>query len=509
MNDIAVLIPTLNRSYKLEAVAKNIHEATTTPHTIYFIVEKEDTDSISKIKELKEKYIVNSAPNTYVAAINNGYLQSTEPLIFCGADDLGFTTGWDIETLKDFKNPKIQMIGYPDEWPISKTGLHGSHFAVRREYIEKQGGAIGEKNTIYFSEYEHQHCDVEIEQTAQMRGVWKQSKATIEHLHWSHGKSQLDETYRRAIETDGRAWKTYKSRRYLFEQQIFSELFHGRIVKPFRGKLSIVIPSYFNKKYLEQTVESLKENTFNPYELIIIDDCSDKETTDYIKTLDCKKVFNKKQKYVTANWNTGVKMATGDYIAILNNDITLSDYWDCYLMDALKGDVLAANPYQTDAGEMRPYGKSPRTGNIDIRGTCFMFKKGLFESFNFLPEELKIWHSDTWLGWYIIQKLHKKTIYVSQSIVFHYGSISSKDFDKRTGKLREIIESDSKEFEKLTGFGVNKIINFGGKEKIELITVVPKITGACERSNFMAGRQCELPLSVIQAVGHDNFEFIQ
>ena len=513
-NQIAILVPTYKRSQRLPAVAKNIHDNTKTPHTIYFIVEPEDKASQEVIQGLGERLIINSAPNTYVSAINTAYRQSTEPIIFCGADDLGFTKGWDEETLKDFADPKIQMVGYPDDWPISKTGLHGSHFSVRRKYIEEVGGVEGEKNTIYFSEYHHMHCDIESENTAQKRGVWKQSKAIINHIHWTSNKSPMDETYKRGLACNDHDWSIYRKRRYNFEQQIFKDLYEGRIVKPFRGSLSIVIPSYNQKAYLQQTIESLKQNTFNPYELIIIDDCSDKETVDYIKSLKSEpnnppgiRVYNDKQKYVTANWNKGVSMATGDYIAVLNNDITVSEYWDSYLMAALSDDVLVTNPYQTDPGEKTPYGKSARTGSIDIRGTCFMFRKGLFESFGYLPEQLKLWYSDWWLGWHIVNKLQKKTVYVSQSVVFHYGSKSSNDFNKRTGKLREVIARDRIEFEKLTGISGDIAMRIKQAEKDDLRRVVPKVSGSCGGFYFTLGEETMLPASVIRAVGFSNFHY--
>ena len=305
-----------------------------------------------------------------------------------------------------------------------------------------------------------------------------------------------------------RAWKLYNSRRYLFEQHIFIQLYKGNVVTPFRGKLSVIIPSYNQKEYLQKTVESLKENTFNPYELIIVDDCSNKETVDYIESLNCIKVFNKTQKYVTANWNAGIKLATGDYIAILNNDITLSDYWDCYLMEALKGDVWVANPYQKDAGVSTPYGNSPRTGSIDVRGSCFMFKKSLIEKIGYLPEELKIWYSDWYLGWLIVEKFKKKTVYIPQSVVFHYGSKSSWDFDSRTGKLKEIIAEDRKWFEKFTKLDGDVEKRFNAVEKNNLIEVIPVRTGSCGGFYFEIGQKIKLPENVLQAVGYSNFEVL-
>lgn len=511
MDKIAIIIPTLDRAEKLQRVIDNIHENTSVPHTIYFIIEKSDLASKKKIKELGEKFIFNEG-KLYVGAINTGYRKTKEPFVMAGSDDLDYSKDWDVITLEDFKDKKIGMIGYPDEWPISKTGLHGSHFSVRRTYIEKQSGVEDEKNVIYFSGYWHQHCDIETENTAQKRRAWKQSKAIITHLHWSTGKQPIDPTYEKSIACNPHDWAVYCKRRYKFEQHIFNALFAGKIVKPFKGKLSVVMPSYNQSHYTKLAVESLKKTTFNPYELIIVDHSDEKESIAYIKSLKCKKIINKVNSLFTQSVNEGVAAATGDYIAVVNNDITFSDCWDCYLMAALEGDVWVANPYQNDPGCSVPYGKNIRTGSIDIRGSCFMFKKELVKKLgwkpkHFLPEQMKHWYSDWYLGWEICTKNKKQTRYVPEAVIFHYGQKSTEDFEKKTGKLREIIEHDKKEFQKLTGLDGEVVTQFNDSMKRSMKWVIPQTSGSFEKYFFAKGVKIELPESVIYSVGIDNFIF--
>jgi GT2 family glycosyltransferase len=163
------------------------------------------------------------------------------------------------------------------------------------------------------------------------------------------------------------------------------------------------------------------------------------------------KVFNKKQKFITYNWNVGARLAEGEYVAFLNNDITVSKNWDVYLMNALNKNIWVANPYQKDNEVTNPYGKSIRTGSIDIRGSGFMMKKSIIKKIGYFPECLKHWYSDWWLGWVIKNKYNKDTTWVPDSLIHHYGSKSSYDFERRTGRLRYIIEEDRIEFQKITG----------------------------------------------------------
>ncbi len=119
---IAILIPTLNRPQKLRSLIDNIHATTKTPHSIYFNLEPEDKISIETVKALNERYILNISPNIYVNAINEGYRRTTEPYIFCGADDIEFTEGWDERIMMQFRNPSIGLVEVKDAWKIRQTG---------------------------------------------------------------------------------------------------------------------------------------------------------------------------------------------------------------------------------------------------------------------------------------------------------------------------------------------------------------------------------------------------
>lgn len=452
---IAILIPTLGRADRIATVIENIARTTYLSYTIYFICEPWDQETIDAIPKSNPHIVqvINQKPNTYVSAINLGYDLSNEDYIFCGSDDIEFTLWWDKEASQYFG--KYGFIGVVDEWPITKTGVHASHFFVSREYIEKWSGVFDEKSVIYSSQYKHLNCDIETEQTAMCRNEFVISKNSIvHHKHWYTKQAKMDETYKKGGECMGCDMLTYEKRRRQFELYLLEDLFKGKATPTPNARLSIVLPSYNQQRYLEKTIKSIYANTYNYFELIIIDDASDKQTVEYIKSLKQKnivKVFNDKQHFVTANWNAGAKLAKNDYIAFLNNDIVLSKYWDVYLANALGPDVLVANPYQSDDGMRAPYGKSKRTGSIDVRGTCFMMEKAQLAKMGYFPSNLKHWYSDWWLGWYITEKLNRQTEYIKDAIVHHYGSKSSHDFESKTGKLKEIIEEDRKEFQKITG----------------------------------------------------------
>jgi GT2 family glycosyltransferase len=397
---------------------------TTVPHKVYFICENEDRLSISTIASMHEECIVVSS-GTYVAAVNAGYRGTKEPFIFCGSDDITFTPDWDKLMLKEMDDQRVGIVGAMDEWAITKTRLHGSHFLVRRSYIEEYSGVFDEKNVIYSSQYIHVMCDIETEQTAMGRDAFAMSEAFISHKHWYMKTADMDSTYQRPIDGQPHDMDVYNRRRDKFELYRFEDLFKGEVTRIKKPGVTVVIPSFNQMKYLKQTVESLAENTYNKYELIIIDDASDSETVEYIRSLKCVKVFNSEQKYVNANWNKGIQMASNRYVCIANNDITFSKDWDKYLIEQFDDvNVWIASPFQTDPEYLTPYGKHERSGNIDLRGSCFMIDKDMIKTTGYIPIDMLIWFGDWWLTW-VTQKNGHTCVFTDKSCIHHYGSKSS------------------------------------------------------------------------------------
>ena len=93
-------------------------------------------------------------------------------------------------------------------------------------------------------------------------------------------------------------------------------------------KVSIIMPAYNASKYLVDSVESVKKQSFKNWELIIIDDCSIDNTAELIKSMsekDSRIIFmqNTENCGVAQTRNAGIKVATGKYIAFLDSD----DIW--------------------------------------------------------------------------------------------------------------------------------------------------------------------------------------
>ncbi len=217
-------------------------------------------------------------------------------------------------------------------------------------------------------------------------------------------------------------------------------------------KLSVIIPSYNVLPYLKITLNSLAENTFNDFELIIIDDNSNKETKEFLKNISssCTVIFNERQEYVTHNWNTGIKLSHGQYIAILNNDVLLPKNWDVPLINGLNNDIWVTSPYLTDPISNIPFTINERFPKINIAGSCFMLKRKTFDITGLFPEEMKIWFNDVWLSWVITKVYKKKCIYIPEVVVHHFKSKSCESMSEvRRERFVEIISQDKLAFQKI------------------------------------------------------------
>lgn len=93
--------------------------------------------------------------------------------------------------------------------------------------------------------------------------------------------------------------------------------------------LSIITLTYNNIKYTKQYIESLYKYTKN-FELIIVDNGSTDGTVEYIESLkynNIKLIKNSENLGFSKGNNQAIKIAEGEFIGFLNNDILLYPNW--------------------------------------------------------------------------------------------------------------------------------------------------------------------------------------
>jgi glycosyltransferase involved in cell wall biosynthesis len=105
---------------------------------------------------------------------------------------------------------------------------------------------------------------------------------------------------------------------------------------------SVVIPLYNKEAYVAQTLNSVLNQTYQNFEVIIVNDCSTDNSLSVVEKIDDSKfkiINHNKNKGLSASRNTGINAATHPYIAFLDAD----DYWDSTYLETI-GNLIKEYP---------------------------------------------------------------------------------------------------------------------------------------------------------------------
>ena len=85
----------------------------------------------------------------------------------------------------------------------------------------------------------------------------------------------------------------------------------------------IIIPIYNSEKFLKKCLDSIVNQTYKNYEVIIVidkcDDNSEKIADEYINKYNWTKLYEERTGLAKAR-NIGIQKGTGDYIVLLDSD---------------------------------------------------------------------------------------------------------------------------------------------------------------------------------------------
>lgn len=87
-------------------------------------------------------------------------------------------------------------------------------------------------------------------------------------------------------------------------------------------KISVIIPLYNHEKYIREAIDSVIGQSFDDFELIVINDGSTDTSEDIVKGFNDSRIayFYQENQGAPHTINRGVKLARGEYISILNSD---------------------------------------------------------------------------------------------------------------------------------------------------------------------------------------------
>jgi hypothetical protein len=193
---VVVIVPVLDRPHRVVPLLDSI-EGTARGVRVLFVVGDSDIaerDAISRAGA--EALVLPDQRVSYPTKINAAYRATSEPWMFCAADDVVFRPGW-LEAAAAHDVEGVDVIGTNDLGNGRVVaGIHSTHTFVRRAYADSPGATFDEAGTVLHEGYRHWFCDDELVTAAQRRGVYAHAgDSIVEHLHPYHGKAERDQTY--------------------------------------------------------------------------------------------------------------------------------------------------------------------------------------------------------------------------------------------------------------------------------------------------------------------------
>lgn len=144
-----------------------------------------------------------------------------------------------------------------------------------------------------------------------------------------------------------------------------------------RKTVSIIMPSYNTGRFIAETIESVLAQTYENWEIILVDDCSTDNTDEAVAPFLCdpriKYIKNEKNSGAAVSRNRALREATGKWIAFLDSD----DLWS---PDKLEKQIsfMEENGYHFSYTNYREIGEDSKPLGRHVTGPKKISKTGMY-----------------------------------------------------------------------------------------------------------------------------------
>ncbi|UVI28617.1 glycosyltransferase family 2 protein [Paenibacillus spongiae] len=228
-------------------------------------------------------------------------------------------------------------------------------------------------------------------------------------------------------------------------------------------KTSIIIPTCNGRELLKDCVYSIKRHTDQPYEIIVVDNGSTDGTADICRQEGITFISLASNIGFPAACNMGLKIASGDNLLLLNNDVIVSRNWLSNMLNCLhsRPDIGIVGPFTnyasgrqqidmpyTNLEEMSSRLNDPNAEKwirVDrIVGLCFLFTRELMEHIGMLDERFSPGHFEDDDYCYRARNVGYQLRIAGDVFIFHHGSASFGRQDE--SKVKQLIETNRQKF---------------------------------------------------------------
>ena len=210
---------------------------------------------------------------------------------------------------------------------------------------------------------------------------------------------------------------------------------------------SIIIPSFNGAHLLRSCLSSIRQYTPEPYEIIVVDNGSQDESIEVCLQYRCRFVRFPSNKGFPIACNAGLKLARGELLVLLNNDVLVSNNWLSNMQSALLSSphVGIVGPLTNYASGVQKVKEPPYAALSDyfrIRGTlntpdpakwsnvqrlvgfCMLFRRKLLQEIGFLDERFSPGHYEDDDYCHRARAAGYRLMIAGDTFVHHHGSAS-------------------------------------------------------------------------------------
>lgn len=175
-------------------------------------------------------------------------------------------------------------------------------------------------------------------------------------------------------------------------------------------KVSIVLPTYNGERFIKESIESVLNQTFEDWELIIVDDCSTDSTLEIVeeylkKDYRIHLIHNETNKKLPASLNIGFRESAGKYLTWTSDDnmyhADAIEKMLLYLENHPKEQMVCARMDFISENGVYQYTSVPYVNDMMLVGNrvgaCFLYRRivldeiGEYDINMFLTEDYEYW----------------------------------------------------------------------------------------------------------------------
>ncbi len=142
------------------------------------------------------------------------------------------------------------------------------------------------------------------------------------------------------------------------------------------GLVSIIMPSWNTASFIEEAIQSVINQTYKKWELIIVDDCSTDDTEKVVASFNDERIkffLNKKNSGAALTRNKAMREAQGEWIAFLDSD----DLWTPNKLEH-QIEFMKKNGYCLSFTEYEKIDENSKALNVYVSGPECVNKRKIY-----------------------------------------------------------------------------------------------------------------------------------